>query len=121
MMWGSSTRALEKARKEAVSETFACSLEACFQRVMTLDRSGAREKGKSSQAGLFDVFLKDPVRGMIVVMRVPGQVDTTEVGIFFQEIDERKTRVEISSLSSRAKRTVARRVFADLADQFHQP
>jgi len=120
-VWGSSTRALEKARVDAVSGTFACSVEECFQRVTALSRSAVKQEGKGAQTGLFDLFLSDPVRGVIVVMGVPGQVDTTEVGIFFQEMDARTTRVEVSSLSSRAKRTVARRVFADLANQFHQP
>jgi hypothetical protein len=36
--WGSSTSALEKARQDALSQTFACSAEACFDAVFAMTK-----------------------------------------------------------------------------------
>ncbi|MBI5415562.1 MAG: hypothetical protein HZA29_01985, partial [Candidatus Omnitrophica bacterium] len=47
-----------------------------------------------------------------------GNVDTTEVGIFFDEVSPSTVRVEISSLSSTAKRRVAAAVFNALDKRF---
>ena len=37
-LWGSSTRALEKARTTALTKTFRGDWEACFEKVLTLTR-----------------------------------------------------------------------------------
>ena len=66
----------------------------------------------------FDVFLKDPHQKHIVVIGVSGNVDTTEVGIFFEEAGPSAIKVEISSLSSTAKRRVADAVFNALDKRF---
>ena len=60
------------------------------------------------------VFKKDDVQGYMVIMGVKGSVNTTEVGIFFVEINDRQTRVEISSLSTNAKRLASKAIFHGL-------
>jgi hypothetical protein len=55
---------------------------------------------------------------MIVIMSVPGNIDTTEVGVFFVELPEGQTRVEISSLSSSAKVHAADIIFPHLTKIF---
>ena len=54
-------------------------------------------------------------------MGIAGNVDTTEVGIFFDDMGQGTVRVEISSLSSTAKRKVAKAVFAELEKHFSTP
>lgn len=66
----------------------------------------------------FDVFLKDPRQGHIVVIGIQGNVDTTEVGIFFEETGPSAVKIEISSLSTTAKRRVAQAVFDALDKRF---
>ena len=60
------------------------------------------------------IFNRDEANGYVVVMGVKGAVNTTEIGIFFVEINERQTRIEISSLSTHAKRIVAKDLFHGL-------
>jgi hypothetical protein len=60
------------------------------------------------------IFQKDEIKGFIVVMGIHGNVNTTEVGIFFDELSDNQTRIEISSLSTTAKRKVAKGLFHDL-------
>lgn len=151
--WGSSTRLLEKARVNALSETFQCSIDECFDAVLaiageeqkivvtlnkdvnfnqnvnnnvyqdrTFERSLERKnegkvKNKLEVKHRFDVFIKSRVKQHIVVLGIPGNVDTTEVGIFFDETGG-DVKIEISSLSTSAKRTVAKAIFEGLSLQF---
>jgi len=62
----------------------------------------------------FSIFLQDRIRCHIVVMDVPGNIDTTEVGIFFAPAGVASVTVDISSLSSSAKRRVSEVVFPEL-------
>ena len=59
--------------------------------------------------------MKDPRQAYVIVMGVPGCVDTTEVGIFFDALSDHQTKIDVSSLSSRAKREVARIIFDEMA------
>ena len=105
-LWGSSTRALEHARAEAISQTFNCSFRECYEAASdALNKLG------------YKIFIDDYVHQHLVVMGIPGSVDTTEVGIFFSDIDDKKIRIDISSLSSHAKHTVAEHTFR-LLEQF---
>ncbi len=146
-IWGSSTRALEHARADGLSKTYTCSFTECYEAVLSLARTEeeqeaktkreeeakkAVEEGKGTQPGqelgqeqkpaaeekLFDVFLKDPRQKHIVVIGIVGNVNTTEVGIFFDEVNSSTIKVEISSLSSTAKRRVAKAVFEALDKRF---
>ena len=147
-IWGSSIAALEHARVDALRKTYTCSFAECYDAVLSLARTekeqeakakqeeeaqkAAAEEGKSPAPGLelgsqqkpvaddkfFDVFLKDPRKRHIVVIGIAGNVDTTEVGIFFDEVGPSAVKIEISSLSSTAKRRVAKAVFDTLDKRF---
>lgn len=67
----------------------------------------------------FSLFIKDPIKRHIVLMGVPGVVDTTEVGIFFTP-QEGGTRIEVSSLSTAAKLAAADILFAELGKTFKE-
>lgn len=146
-VWGSSTSALERARTDALSKTYTCSFTECYDAVLGLARTEEEQEakakreeeakkeadaGKALETGqelapeqkpvadgkFFDVFLKDSRQKHIVVIGIAGNVDTTEVGIFFKEAGPSVVKIEISSLSSTAKRRVARAVFEALDKRF---
>ena len=147
VIWGSSTEALEHARVNALSKTYACSFSECYEAVLGLGRTeeekeakakreeeakkeaeerkasgteqeAAQEQKPAAEGKFFDVFLKDPRQRHIVVIGIQGNVDTTEVGIFFEEAGPSAIKIEISSLSSTAKRRVANAVFSVLDKRF---
>jgi len=74
--------------------------------------------GRVPKTAQFYVFQKSLEKGYIVVMHIPGAVDTTEVGIFFTPLDSDRVRVEIASLSTHAKITVSRIVYDELNAMF---
>lgn len=139
-IWGSSTRALEESRDTAIRRTFQCSFSDCFDAVILLTQTDApagyaedtgiglnpeeEEDDESSQTPvirkILDLFLKDKWKGIIVVMGVPGNVDTTEVGIFFTPWEEGSVQVEIASLSKYAKITVSEIVFKELKEHYRE-
>ena len=108
--WGSSTRALEEARVNALSKTYACSFRDCYQAVLLIAKENE-----------YQVFIKDMARQVIVLMKIPTSVDTTEVGIFFTELNGPQVKIYISSLSSHAKRVVAEALFSELDKSFYPP
>ncbi len=147
VIWGSSTAALERARADGLRKTYACSFEECYEAVLSLARTQeeqeakakqeeeskkASEEGEGTQPGeesgqeqklaaeekFFDVFLKDPRQKHIVVIGVAGNVNTTEAGIFFDEVSPSTIKIEISSLSGTAKQRVADAVFNALNKRF---
>ncbi|OGX36391.1 MAG: hypothetical protein A3C36_02145 [Omnitrophica WOR_2 bacterium RIFCSPHIGHO2_02_FULL_52_10] len=138
-LWGSSTKALEEARADALTRTYACQYQECFDAVLALayqddewleppeeaaedeqEQEGEEELEvkKSKPSGHFAVFIKNFKKKHIVVMGVPGNVDTTEVGIFFNELVDSTVKLEVTSLSSSAKRTVSEIVFRELDMKF---
>lgn len=102
-LWGSSTRALEKARDKAITKTYDKPYWDCV-------RSAIGVVGKRQWV----IFKKDEIKGYMVVMGVKGCVNTTEIGIFFDELSDKQTRIEVSSLSTNAKRKVAKSLFHGL-------
>jgi hypothetical protein len=98
-LWGSSTRALEHARDRAVTKTYDKPYWDCV-------RSAIHFVEKH-----WTIFKKDEVKGYMVIMGVKGCVNTTEVGVFFDELSDTQTRIEISSLSTNCKRFAAKRFF----------
>ncbi|MBF0619955.1 MAG: hypothetical protein HQL19_07300 [Candidatus Omnitrophica bacterium] len=105
---GVSTRALENARKDSVFQVYACEYADCFNAVVD-----SAEKSK------YIVFMKDQIRGLVVIMNIPGVVDTTEVGVFIAPLANHKgVKVELSSRSTPARRAVAQILFTDLAARF---
>lgn len=129
-IWGSSTKRLEDAKVNAIKATYHCSFKDCYDSVLTLARSEPvyikkyNEEGEEiddegevkvpDKEGFFDVFIDDRVKKHIVVMGIKGNVDTTEVGIFFSQPNLTTVKLEVSSLSSNAKRKVAEIVFKEL-------
>ncbi len=126
-LWGSSTRALENARKEALVKEFFCPLETCYNMALELTKSRPTEEAEvlaenspedlslAEEQEIYVLFLENRREHFFVVMGVPGSVNTTEVGVFFSVVREDRVRVEISSLSSYAKARVAHVVFSYLA------
>jgi hypothetical protein len=102
-IWGSSTRALEQARDNAITKTYDKSYWDCVR--SAIDVVNKRK---------WVIFKKDEIKGYMVVMGVKGSVNTTEIGIFFDELSDTQTRVEISSLSTNAKRKVSKALFHGL-------
>ena len=101
--WGSSTRALEKARTNAITKTYD---KPYWDTVRAAHEVIAKNR--------YEVFKRDDVHGYAVLMGVRGSVNTTEVGVFFVEVGENQTRIELSSLSTNAKRMVAKNLFHGL-------
>lgn len=99
-IWGSSTRKLEQARSDAITKTYDKSYWNTIRAAIAV-----MEKEE------WILFKKDEVSGYVVLMGIKGAVNTTEVGVFFVEVTPNQTRVEISSLSTSAKRLVAKPLF----------
>ena len=108
-MWGSSTRALEAARTEAASKIFEGNYEECFREVL-----------KTADLEKWTVFVREKTKQHIVLMGIKGQVSTTEVGVFFSELNDGGVKVDVTSLSSNAKMKVANILFKQLADVFKE-
>ncbi len=149
-VWGSSTRALEKARDKAIKKTFSCTYDQCFDAVIAfadkeseIDDTGIQitgmskkpeptpgqdpnhpaddaDKKKSLKRKNFDIFIKDRLRQRVVVMNVPGAVNTTEVGIFFTVVEGKGTEIEVTSLSTSAKVKVSDMLFTELQATFKE-
>lgn len=109
VIWGSSTRALDEARSESISKVFECNYDDCFREVL-----------KIAELEEFEIFIKDKFNKHIVFMGIKGSVDTTEVGVFFSEIDGQAVKIEITSLSTNAKKNVAEILFPQLAQVYSE-
>ena len=117
--WGSSTRDLAKARRHALSQSYACELAQCFEEVLKLKRTAPAPKlATEVDTGTFDVFIQDRDKRYLVVMGIRGNVDTTEVGIFFDKDSSGGTKIDVASLSDSAKRKVAEAIFNALSEKF---
>jgi len=102
-IWGSSTRALEQARDRAITRTYSKSYWDCIRSTIAVIKKNH-----------WVIFKKDEVKGYMVIMGLKGAVNTTEIGLFFDELSDHQTEIEISSLSTNAKRKVARALFHGL-------
>ncbi len=115
---GTSTRHLERARAEAITRGYDCTFRECFDAVLSLSRNEVMADPKIGERP-FEVFIKDRVKGYIVVMGIAGNIETTEVGIFLTEVTG-GTKIELSSLSSSAKEKAAEALFRELSLRFNQ-
>lgn len=115
---GTSTAHLQEARKDAITMSFDCSFADCFDSVLTLSRNEYLDEALSGEKP-FETFQKDRVRGILVVMGIEGNIDTTEVGIFFVELTN-GVRIEVSSLSTSAKEKAAKAIFRELNLKFNR-
>lgn len=114
-IWGSSTRPLENARVDAVKETFDCPLDTCFDIVLEMTEDDLSADPPKER--IFDLFIKNKKKQLIVIMGVPESIDTTEVGIFFTA-KEGTTLIEVSSLSRTAKRVASQIIFDEIKKQY---
>ncbi|NTV28507.1 MAG: hypothetical protein HGA80_00305 [Candidatus Omnitrophica bacterium] len=103
---GFSMRDIEDVRGQSIYQSYNCELDKCFSAAIYI----AEDKK-------LQVFMKDERRFVLVLMGVPGVVDTTEVGLFFSAIDK-GVRVEVASRSSQARRIVARMIFGEMDNRF---
>ena len=107
---GVSVRALEDARVDAIYQSYPCTINDCFDAVIKM--AGERE---------YYIFTEDRIRGLVILMKIPGCVDTTEVGVFVSEsLHGEGVLVELSSRSLLAKKTVAKALFTALAARFNK-
>ena len=105
---GVSTKDLEAGKADSIYQVYPCSVVACFEAVADI-----AHKNK------YYIFSKDEEHGLLVLMNIPGCVDTTEVGVFLSELPKQKgVKIELSSRSSPAKKIVAKILFSDLNDRF---
>lgn len=98
---GISTKILEDTRSEAVSKTFNCGYNACYEHVKEI----------LGRIGVY-VYAQDLKKHMIAVY--VSIEDTTPVGIFLSEIDKDNTKIEVSSPSAFAKELVSKKIFLSL-------
>ena len=148
-IWGSSTKDLENGRATAIQKTYHCTVEECFDTVLTLTQRPKEEYGEekvplapsiqnpvqlapvspldpaqnaitpgTDQTVYLDLYIKNRKKNMIVVMGVPNCVNTTEVGIFFTPLDQGNIKIELSSLSTKAKRNASEVVFKELGKHY---
>ncbi|MBF0385727.1 MAG: hypothetical protein HQL27_07625 [Candidatus Omnitrophica bacterium] len=109
-LWGSSIRPLEEARKSGESRIYQCAFDDAYDSILSM----ANDKDMEEKKGYYDVFQKDRVRGFIVIMGIDGSIDTTEVGIFIEEIDQISIKVDIASPSTSAKEKISGIVYKQL-------
>ena len=104
---GFSTRDMEAARSQATTADFQADFTGVFDTVLDVAKDNN-----------YYVFSQDEIRGLIVLMNIPGFVDTTEVGVFISSLKGGAFRVEISSRSSPTKEAVAKAVLGKLEEKF---
>ena len=99
---GVSTKVLEEGRKDALKKDFNYDLMTCYNDTKAiLTRDGS-------------YIYADELKSKRMIAIYISYEDTTPVGIFFSEISEGQTRVEISSPSIYGKETIAKRLFTAL-------
>ena len=98
---GVSTRALEKARKDAIIKTFNYDYSTCYTKTTDIL--------KNMQAHIYTQSIKKHMIAIYI-----SEEDTTPVGLFFKEIDTANTQVEVSSPSTYAKEFISGKVFSVL-------
>ena len=105
---GFSTKDIEVARAESLYQSYQGEFSDVFNAVIDIAKENK-----------YYIFTKDEIRGMIILMDIPGAVDTTEVGVFVTSLEGKKgVKVELSSRSTPAKRTVAQGLFLNLGKKF---
>ena len=109
VVWGSSTKALEKARPSATAQIYQTNPRECFDKILSI-----------AQKEEMKVFIKNRRKELIVLMGIKGSVVTTEVGIFISQLETTKTKVEIVSLSPQAQETASHIIFSGLTQAFSE-
>jgi len=128
LVWGSSTKALEDSRATATTKTYECFPNDCFNKIVEILKEKETKKivfisgedGETKEVIEYGIFIKDPKKRLIVLVGVPGAIDTTEVGIFITPLKLKESKVEIVSLSSAAQKTVSMSVFEQLDKMYSE-
>ena len=94
-----STRELEELKKDAMVKVFEYDYKTCYDKALAIIK-------KMPDTAIY-VERKDLIAVYCVCL------NSTPVGIFFEEVDPAHTRVLLSSASSRAKDWVASNVFSE--------
>lgn len=105
ILLGTTSSALEKAKDSptAQAEIFKTDYPSLYQQVFDL-----LKKKK------LYIFLHSQKKHRIVTMNFNGPDDTTEVGIFFEEIKPQETRLIIASLSPTHLKMAAKIIFSGI-------
>lgn len=98
---GLSTRCLEDARRDSLTQAFKCGYQTCYDKSLEI-----LEEMESY------IYARDKKKGLVAIY-VSGE-DTTPVGLFFKKLDAENTQIEVSSPSTYAKEFIATRLFAEL-------
>jgi hypothetical protein len=102
-IWGSSTEALEEARKDGLKKTVNLDYETSFDKITDILKELKCQ-----------MYIKDKRRHIIVAINFQGPKDTTEVGLFFAEKDSDQTEIELSSISSSILNYAAEKIFSQI-------
>jgi len=94
---GISTKSLEEGRKNAVVKVFNYDYSTCYR--LTLDAL--------KKIGSY-IYAQD-IKKHLIAIYVSSE-DTTPVGIFFKEIDEKNTQIEVSSPSTYSKELISGKI-----------
>lgn len=107
---GTSMADVEKARATADVKTVSAPADTVFQTLL-----GAADENKLL------VFVKNPAARTLLLMNIPGSIDTTEVGVFVTETKPGESKVEVSSRAPFAKDTASKLLFKALDTRFPPP
>ena len=103
---GVSTKVLEDGRRDAVVKNINYNYFNCYTKTLDVLK----------QIGAY-MYSKDIKKHMIAIYVT--EEDTTPVGIFFKEIDEANTQIEISSPSIYAKEKISQSLFSALEESMN--
>lgn len=108
---GVSTQVLEEKRKEAIKETFAVDYDRCYAQVKDILKEKIKVKENETEIESSSyIYAEDTEKKMLAVYL--SETDTTPVGIFFTPEGKGSTMIEISSPSTYAKESIAKRISA---------
>jgi hypothetical protein len=95
---GVSTQVLEDGKKNAIRKDFNSDYDTCYKRVMD-------SLGKIHAY----IYANRPDKNLIAIYVT--EEDTTPVGIFLEPVDKDNTTIAISSPSTYARETIAKKIF----------
>lgn len=98
---GISTRALEENRKSAIVKTFDYDYFTSYTKSLDII--------KIMRCYIYSQDIKKHMIAFYI-----SETDTTPVGVFFKEIDAKKTQIEVSSQSTYAKEFISAKLFGVL-------
>lgn len=100
---GTSTKVLKENRKGALSKSFNYDYFTCYTKALDILKRGG--------CYVYDRNIKEHLIAVYV-----SEEDTTPVGLFFSEMDQNNTMVEVVSLSTYAREVVAAKLFSGLTE-----